>query len=163
MKNKLHIGCFNKVVEGWHNTDVTPHLVIARIPALSGLLFRMGKMNEQRYEEHKSGLFKKVHRLNVGKRFPFEDNSFEAVFSSHVIEHLMPKVAVAMLEESFRILDEGGICRVVAPSLEYAVGLYEESDPEKMLDKIFESKHADIKIVTSGCTPLQVSVQSLKG
>lgn len=135
---KLHIGCFNQPQEGWHNTDITPHIWISRIPLAASLLRAAGKMTQARHSEHKQGVFKKVHYLNVTKPFPFPDGSASAVFSSHIIEHLHVDGARHMLEESFRVLSPGGVCRVVAPSLEFALSFYDEAAPEKTLRMIFE-------------------------
>ncbi len=142
---KLHLGCFDKPFEGWYNTDITVHIVIGRIPFAAKFLRSIGRMSEQRYQQHKSGVFKKVHRLNVSKRFPFPDSSVDAVFSSHVIEHLPPAIAERMISEAFRVLKVGGVCRTVAPSLDHGLSLYDGTDPDPMLDFIFQSKHSDPK------------------
>ena len=54
---RLHLGCFDQVFPGWVNTDITPHIFIARIPGLAWLLYRAGMMSEQRYEQHKKRVF----------------------------------------------------------------------------------------------------------
>lgn len=142
---KLHLGCFNQPVKGWYNTDITPHIFISRIPFAAHLLMYCGKMSKERLIEHRAGTFKKVHYLNLSKKFPFNNNSVEAIFSSHVIEHLSPSVAEYMLSESLRILKPNGICRVVAPSLEMAISNYDNNFPERMLKMIFEHNHTNPK------------------
>jgi predicted SAM-dependent methyltransferase len=142
---KLHLGCFNQPREGWHNTDITPHIFVSRIPLAARLLKAAGKMTAARFEEHQVGIFKRVHYLNVSKNFPFADNSVDAVFSSHIIEHLTESVARHMLQESLRVLKPGGVCRTVAPSLNWALSLYDEAQPEKMLDAILEQDHSNPK------------------
>ena len=135
---KLHIGCFNQPLKGWHNTDITPHIFISRIPLAATLLRAVGKMTEERLNEHKRGVFRQVHHLDVTKTFPFPTDSVSAVFSSHIIEHLHADDARKMLEESLRVLEPGGVCRVVAPSLEWAFSFYDETSPEETLGIIFE-------------------------
>ena len=142
---KLHLGSFNQPADGWHNTDITPHIFVSRIPLAAPLLHLLGKMTDERMNEHRSGVFRKVHFLNVAKRFPFKDASVEAVFSSHIIEHLSPSVAEHMLRESLRVLEPGGVCRVVAPSLDLAVASYKEESPEAMLEMVFEHDHKSPK------------------
>jgi hypothetical protein len=39
---KLHLGCFDQVLPGWVNTDITPHIFIARLPGLAVALRRAG-------------------------------------------------------------------------------------------------------------------------
>lgn len=135
---KLHLGCLDQATSGWTNTDITPHLWIARVPGLPGLLFRAGKMTRQRLEQHRRGTFKGVSYLDVGKRFPYRDETFDAVFSCHMLEHLFADKAQVCIAEIFRILKPGGICRIVVPDLDKIVGEYNPDQPELFLKRIFE-------------------------
>jgi hypothetical protein len=45
---KLHLGCFDQVFPGWVNTDITPHIFVARVPGLAWLLYSAGMMSDQR-------------------------------------------------------------------------------------------------------------------
>jgi predicted SAM-dependent methyltransferase len=142
---KLHLGCFDQRKPGWYNTDITPHLFVSRIPFAATFLHAVGKMNAERLQQHRDGVFGQVHYLNVSKRFPWKDNSAEAVFSSHMIEHLHPSVAKHMLSESLRVLKPGGVCRIVAPSLRWALSMYCEKDPSRFLAAFFEHDHTNPK------------------
>lgn len=59
-----------------------------------------------------------VVRHNLLERFPFQDSTFDAVYSSHVLEHFPPSGGNFLLRESFRVLKPGGIIRIVVPDLE---------------------------------------------
>ena len=59
-----------------------------------------------------------VKAINFLKGFPFADNSFDVVYSSHVLEHFTIGQAKALLLEAYRVLKPGGILRVVVPDLE---------------------------------------------
>jgi predicted SAM-dependent methyltransferase len=142
---RLHLGCFDCPLVGWHNTDITPHLWISRIPLAARLLYLAGMLPPFRWQQHRDGVFRKVHYLNVAKTFPLPDNSVEPVFSSHVIEHLSPEMAKLMLEESYRVMKVGGVCRIVAPSLEWAMTLYSDADPAPFLGAVFEHEHQKAK------------------
>lgn len=91
---KLHVGCFDQAYDGWINADVTPHIFISRIPGLSLILFKIRLLSRQRYERHKQDVFRAIRYLNVTKRFPYADASFDCVFSSHLLEHLYPHQAI---------------------------------------------------------------------
>ncbi len=49
---------------------------------------------------------------------------FDAVYSSHVLEHLAPAAGRELLAEQYRVLKPGGVCRVVVPDLEGICRLY---------------------------------------
>ena len=136
---RLHLGCFDLPVAGWTNTDVTPHLFVARVPGAASCLYRLGKLNEQRIRQHRSGVFRNLHYLNVGKRFPLKSDSVSAIFSSHMLEHLPPQVAENCLSECFRILKPGGVIRSCVPDLDYYVEQYRQNDPEPFVDALFQT------------------------
>jgi len=71
-----------------------------------------------------------VHDLDTG--VPFDDNSFDAVYHSHVLEHFSKERASVFLEECFRVLKPGGIIRVVVPDLETIARLYLKSLEEAL-------------------------------
>jgi predicted SAM-dependent methyltransferase len=55
---------------------------------------------------------------------PFAAGSFTAAYAAHVIEHLAPVEARRLVEEMRRILQPGGIVRIVVPDLEGIVRAY---------------------------------------
>jgi len=145
MQNKLQIGCFGDPFEGWHNTDITPHLWLSRIPGAALLCRYAGLMSTERYKQHRDGVFKKVHYLNATRRFPYANDSFEAVFCSHILEHVHIRFVSPLFREVLRVLEPGGIFRVVVPSLELAISSYRPDAPETCLELIFENTHKAAK------------------
>jgi SAM-dependent methyltransferase len=136
--DKLHLGAYNIIHEGWINTDVTKHLWIARIPKLAGVFFKLGLMTPDNYRRHQEGIFKQIHYLNVTKRFPYPDNTFRYVFSAHMLEHLYPDEAEFCLREVRRVLQPGGLVRIVIPDLDRIVASYDPHNPEPTLDSIYQ-------------------------
>lgn len=65
-----------------------------------------------------------VLQHDLVKGLPFEDNQFDAVYHSHVLEHLAPDDGTAMIRECYRVLKPGGVLRVVVPDLEQIARLY---------------------------------------
>jgi SAM-dependent methyltransferase len=61
---------------------------------------------------------------NVAKGIPFESNSIDFVYHSHLLEHLDTEVAKTFLLEIKRVLKPGGIQRIVVPDLEKACRAY---------------------------------------
>jgi SAM-dependent methyltransferase len=137
-KKRLHLGCFDVPVDGWVNTDITPHIWVARIPMAASALHFSGKLSSQRLAQHKSGIFRKVTYLNVAKKFPYPSDSFRAIFTSHMLEHLYPSVANHCIRECQRILCRGGVLRIAVPDLDKLIGSYDPADPDLALQSIFQ-------------------------
>jgi len=142
---KLHLGCFDQVLPGWINTDITSHIFVSRIPGLALLLFRVGLLPQQRYEQHRRRMFHAVRYLDVTKRLPYADGTFDYVYSSHLLEHLYRQQAVSCLGEIHRILRKGGIVRLAVPDLDRIIAGYDPQHPEEFLESIFEAKQKSDK------------------
>jgi predicted SAM-dependent methyltransferase len=65
-----------------------------------------------------------VIRHDLMQPFPFADATFDAVYGSHVFEHLEPAAAQVLLMDCGRVLKPGGVIRLVVPDLEAIAGLY---------------------------------------
>ncbi len=68
-----------------------------------------------------------IGKWDVCTPLPFADGSFDAVYHSHLLEHLQADRAVGFLRECRRVLTPGGILRVAIPDLEAIARLYLES------------------------------------
>ena len=67
-------------------------------------------------------------RHDAMQRFPFEDESFDWVYSEHFIEHFFPTEVVTWLTEMKRLLRPGGHMRISTPDLRKYVRGYLEPD-----------------------------------
>ena len=65
-----------------------------------------------------------IYFLDVTKPFPLPSNSFKFIFTEHHIEHITYRDAVSMLKECFRILEPGGLIRIVTPDLKNTISNY---------------------------------------
>jgi len=135
---KLHLGAFDRAIDGWINTDITPHIWISGIPLLPFALYKLNMMTSERYHQHKDKVFSKLKYLDLTKPLPFPSDSAEAIFSSHVLEHLFMDEVERLIPEIYRVLKPGGICRVFVPDLEKIVALYGPDDPREFLEGVFE-------------------------
>ena len=143
--SKLHLGCFDQVFPGWVNTDITPHIFVARVPGLAWLLYKVGVISKERYDQHQKGIFRAVSYLDVTKRFPYPAGWFDAVYCSHLLEHLYPDQARFCIGEIYRVLKSGGIVRIVVPDLDRIVAHYDPLQPEEFLEKMFEASQKRAK------------------
>lgn len=62
------------------------------------------------------------HNLLLG--IPFDDNSFDLVYHSHVLEHFSKEDGELFIADCFRVLKPGGVLRVVIPDLEIITRKY---------------------------------------
>jgi predicted SAM-dependent methyltransferase len=92
---KLHLGAGENLLPGWLNTDL-----------------------------HDYGRRDLVY-LDVRKRFPLPDESFDLVFSEHMLEHLTYAEGQHCLRECLRVLRSDGRVRIATPSLERLARLYD--------------------------------------
>ncbi len=69
-----------------------------------------------------SSPYVKAHDLRNG--IPYQDEQFEVVYHSHLLEHLCVSDAIKFMGECFRVLKQGGVIRVVVPDLETLVHIY---------------------------------------
>jgi predicted SAM-dependent methyltransferase len=67
-----------------------------------------------------------VMHLDATEAFPLPPDSFDYIFSEHMIEHLKYGDGFAMLKESYRILKPGGRVRISTPDLKFLIDLYSE-------------------------------------
>ena len=65
-----------------------------------------------------------IHDLSKG--IPFDSNSVDAVYHSHVLEHLDRGVGERFVREVLRVLKPGGVHRIVVPDFELMVRGYVE-------------------------------------
>ena len=77
---KLQLAAGGNLLEGWLNTDA----------------FML--------TSYFSPINKNLIYLDVTKPFPFEDNTFDYIYSEHLIEHLTYEQGLFMMQECFRVL-----------------------------------------------------------
>jgi predicted SAM-dependent methyltransferase len=65
-----------------------------------------------------------VRVRDLRKPLPFDSGVFDAVYANHVLEHLTPSEAEGLAAELRRVLNAGGIARLVVPDLESAARNY---------------------------------------
>jgi predicted SAM-dependent methyltransferase len=61
--------------------------------------------------------------LDVRRPLPFPDASASVVYTSHMLEHLLPSDALELLREIRRVLAPAGVARVAVPDMEYALAI----------------------------------------
>lgn len=65
-----------------------------------------------------------IKRVSLTRHFPWKEGSVDAIYSSHMLEHLTRHEANSVLANCFRALRPGGVIRLALPDLEVAVHEY---------------------------------------
>jgi predicted SAM-dependent methyltransferase len=68
---------------------------------------------------------KEVAFMDATRKFPFEDNSFDFIFSEHMIEHISGEEGLFMICECYRTLKPGGALRISTPDLNFLIELFQ--------------------------------------
>jgi len=67
---------------------------------------------------------KEVLHLDASAPFPIANDTFDYIFSEHMIEHISYPQGLSMLKESFRVLQAGGRIRISTPDIQFLFDLY---------------------------------------
>ena len=118
---KLHLGCGLNVVEGWVNIDGSWNARLAKYPRLRRALAMARVIPRESAKVEWRG---DLRILDVRDPLPFATNSCDAIYASHLLEHLFLDDALKLLRECFRVLHPGGTLRLVVPDLRAIVREY---------------------------------------
>ncbi len=77
-----------------------------------------------------------VLHLDATNTFPFENDTFDYIFSEHMIEHLSYSNGFAMLSECQRVLKRNGKIRISTPDLQFLINLYQGDKSELQIEYI---------------------------
>lgn len=89
----LHIGCANRLYEGFVNIDkftVSPR----------GKSYTLDKV------------------MDIGKTWDYADESVDGIVSMHVLQQITWRELVVALREAYRVLKKGGVMRIGVPTIE---------------------------------------------
>jgi predicted SAM-dependent methyltransferase len=104
----VQYGCGLSAPEGWINFDASPTLRIQKTPLIGVLL-----------KPTLNTIFpKNVKYGDIVRGLPLKESYCDAVYCSHVLEHLALDDFRTALNNTFKILKPGGIFRCVVPDLE---------------------------------------------
>ena len=120
-KNRLHLGCGLTTPDGWINIDGSWNARLARYPVLRRLAHSLHLVPPDKVDVPWSS---RVFIHDVRKPLPFPAGSAEAIYSSHLLEHLYFEEGKTLVRECFRVLASKGVLRVVVPDLASIVREY---------------------------------------
>jgi len=112
---KLYVqyGCGLSAPINWKNLDAAPRLRFERLPIVG----RLYTKNNKRFSEN-------VEYGDIVSGLRLSNNTCAAVYCSHVLEHLSLDEFRLAIKETYRVLAEQGLFRLVLPDLEHAIHAY---------------------------------------
>lgn len=113
----VHYGCGTHAPDTWTNFDASLTLRLERLPLVGGYIRR-----------HSTPFPRNVRYGNIVHGLSVQWDSCEAVYCSHVLEHLALEDLRRALRNTWWILKPGGTFRMVLPDLEYLARTYLASD-----------------------------------
>jgi predicted SAM-dependent methyltransferase len=97
---KLNIGSFKNMFHGWVNLDIHN-------------LTEWANRNQYKFLQ-----------CDVARAIPFDSNSTDLIFISHMLEHITQSDGMIVLQECHRVMKEGAIIRIAVPDTKKLVGEY---------------------------------------
>jgi predicted SAM-dependent methyltransferase len=122
---RLNLGCGATPTDGWVNLDNSIAVRLARWPFVIRALSMARITDSRSYQFARIASAKGIKFANASLHIPCTNGSVEAVYSSHMIEHLDRREAKDFLGEVRRILVPGGVVRIAAPDLGLLVRNYQ--------------------------------------
>ena len=115
MKQSKYVqyGCGWFAPSGWQNFDASPTLRFERVPLIGQLYTK----NETRFPAT-------AEYGDIVKGLPVTPESCKGAYCSHVLEHLSLEDFRTALYNTFKLLQKGGVFRLVLPDFEYSVRQY---------------------------------------
>ena len=110
----VQYGCGLCAPPGWTNFDASPRLRLERLPGLAQLAELTGRC-----------LFPgNVAYGDIRRGLPLPDGSVDAIYASHVLEHLSRNDVVLALANTYRLLRPNGVFRMIVPDLAWRAERY---------------------------------------
>lgn len=134
---RINIGCGQTPTKEWKNFDNSLSIFLSKVPKLPEVLKSLKLVRNDQYKFLQFLKQSNIQYANAAKHIPVENNSCEALYSSHMLEHLSKDEAAAFLDEAFRVLRPGGIIRLVVPDLKMRIENYNQTaDADQFMESI---------------------------
>jgi hypothetical protein len=127
----LHYGCGLDTGAGWHNCDASPTLRLQRLP-LIGWVFK--KWLKPRFPDA-------VHYGDIVRGMEIAPDSCEAIYCSHILEHLALEDLRTALRHTRACLKPGGLFRLVVPDFAQQVLAYQSNPNPEALSNFLRYTH----------------------
>jgi predicted SAM-dependent methyltransferase len=118
---RVHLGCGLITPPNWVNMDGSWNARLAKHPRIRRALHMLHITEANKIQVHWNP---NIVIQDLRKPLPFRDCSVRVVYSSHVLEHMYFEDGQRLIRECFRVLEKGGVLRLVVPDLQSIVREY---------------------------------------
>lgn len=133
-KIRINVGCGPTPTPGWVNYDNSLSVLFSKKPLFLWLLQCAKLIKPQQQQFVDIAREYSIDHVDAAKGFPHPDQSVNAIYSSHMLEHLDVEEAKHFLSEAYRVLETGGVLRIVVPDLRKLSNAYlEDGDADKFI------------------------------
>ena len=112
MSLNVQYGCGLSAPDGWKNFDSSPTLRLQKLPLIGRFIKKVEFSPRILYGD----ILKRLPGISL--------QSCDAIYCSHVLEHLCLEDCRAAIQNTFNLLKEEGVFRCVVPDLESAINKY---------------------------------------
>lgn len=120
----VNVGCGRTPTPGWINYDNSITVRLAKWPMMVDILAQSHLLSAAQIGFARTARAHGVRFADASVAIPMPDASADAIYSSHMIEHLDRQEVRAFLAECRRVLVPGGTLRLVVPDLRLLVTSY---------------------------------------
>src|SRR4051812_15730880 len=96
----VNLGCGTNAADAWVNIDRSPGLLLRRIPPS----LRRRTLSALGLTDSLVEWPSNIQRVDVTRGLPFARGSVDAIYSSHMLEHLSAADAGRVLDECWRVI-----------------------------------------------------------
>ena len=121
---RLNIGCGRSPTPDWINYDNSPSVWLARWPILTSLAARLGLIDRHGVAFVAFCRSHRIRHVDAARRIPQGAGTVDAIYASHMLEHLDRAEARSFLAECRRVLKPCGVLRLAVPDLRTAAYQY---------------------------------------
>jgi SAM-dependent methyltransferase len=135
----IQIGCGQSPIGGWVNYDNSPSIQLAKLPqTLIKMAGKLKLLDSQSIAYIRFCRANGIRYCDATRLIPWPDASVEAIYSSHMIEHLDRADADLFLREARRVLQPGGVIRLSTPGLKQLAAAYaSDGDCDRFIESLF--------------------------
>jgi predicted SAM-dependent methyltransferase len=138
---RLNVGCGQSPTPGWINYDNSLSARVSGVPLVLSMAERLRLLTNQQREFMRFAQSHDIRYADVVSRIPEADRSVDALYTSHMLEHLDKDDALAFLREARRVLVPGGVLRIAVPDVRYHVDRYvRDGDADGLVARLYMTR-----------------------